>query len=71
MASYSKINSFNALKTLNVGSAQYQIFSLQQAAPKLGDIHKLPKSLKVLLENLLRFEDDQTVSAASVSYTHL
>jgi aconitate hydratase len=38
MASYSKINSFNALKTLNVGSAQYQIFSLQQA-PKLGDIH--------------------------------
>lgn len=66
MASYSKINSFNALKTLNVGSAQYQIFSLQQAAPKLGDIHKLPKSLKVLLENLLRFEDNQTVSAAHI-----
>lgn len=66
MASYSKINSFNALKTLNVGSAVYQIFSLDQAQAKLGDIEKLPKSLKVLLENLLRFEDDQTVSAAHI-----
>ncbi|MDQ1208657.1 aconitate hydratase [Acinetobacter baylyi] len=66
MASYSKINSFNALKTLNVGSTAYQIFSLHQAQAKLGDIEKLPKSLKVLLENLLRFEDDQTVMAAHI-----
>lgn len=66
MISYSKINSFNALKTLNVGSVQYQIFSLQQAAPQLGDIHKLPKSLKVLLENLLRFEDNKTVLPAHI-----
>jgi hypothetical protein len=35
MARYSKINSFNALQTLNVGSNQYQIFSLQQAARNL------------------------------------
>jgi aconitate hydratase len=58
MASYSKINSFNALQTLNVGSAQYQIFSLQQAA-RSSVIFTIPKSLKVLLENLLRFEDQR------------
>ncbi|MBR7539266.1 hypothetical protein KC221_24070, partial [Mycobacterium tuberculosis] len=32
----------------------------------LGDISKLPKSLKVLLENLLRFEDDQTVRQSDI-----
>ncbi|MEK5764449.1 hypothetical protein, partial [Acinetobacter junii] len=48
MAKYSNINSFNALQTLTVGSSNYQIFSLTQAEKKLGDIAKLPKSLKVL-----------------------
>ncbi|WP_228141465.1 hypothetical protein, partial [Acinetobacter baumannii] len=40
------MNSFNALQTLTVGSSNYQIFSLTQAEKKLGDIAKLPKSLK-------------------------
>lgn len=66
MTSFSKINRFNALKTLNVGNNKYQIFSLAQASQQLGDIQKLPKSLKVLLENLLRFEDDVTVSATHI-----
>lgn len=61
MAKYSQINSFNALQTFTVGSQTYQIFSLAQATQALGDIAKLPKSLKVLLENLLRFEDGVTV----------
>ena len=61
MAKYSQINSFNALQTFTVGSQTYQIFSLAQATQALGDISKLPKSLKVLLENLLRFEDGVTV----------
>ncbi len=61
MAKYSKINSFNALQTLKVGQNDYQIFSLKAAKDDLGDLSKLPKSLKVLLENLLRFEDDKTV----------
>lgn len=61
MAKYSQINSFNALQTFTVGSQTYQIFSLAQATQTLGDISKLPKSLKVLLENLLRFEDGVTV----------
>ncbi len=61
MAKYSHINSFNTLKTLNVDSQSYQIYSLSAAQQQLGDLSKLPKSLKVLLENLLRFEDDKTV----------
>ncbi|TCM63243.1 aconitate hydratase [Acinetobacter calcoaceticus] len=61
MVKYSNLNSFNALKTLTVGTDHYQIFSLKAALNQLGDIEKLPKSLKVLLENLLRFEDDKTV----------
>ena len=66
MAKYSNINSFNALQTLTVGSSNYQIFSLAQAEKTLGDIAKLPKSLKVLLENLLRFEDQLSVKTEHI-----
>jgi aconitate hydratase len=43
--------------TLNVGGTSYSYFSLAKAAAKLGDVSRLPFSMKVLLENLLRFED--------------
>ena len=66
MARYSKINSFNALKTLTVASKSYQIFSLPNAAQTLGNIDRLPKSLKVLLENLLRFEDQKSVKVEHI-----
>lgn len=66
MAKYSKMNSFNALQTLTVQSKNYQIFSLAEAEKKLGNIQNLPKSLKVLLENLLRFEDNITVKAEDI-----
>ncbi|WPO66878.1 aconitate hydratase AcnA [Acinetobacter haemolyticus] len=66
MARYSKINSFNALQTLTVGSKSYQIYSLTRAAEQLGNIDKLPKSLKVLLENLLRFEDQKSVKVEDI-----
>ncbi len=66
MAKYRNINSFNALQTLTVGSSNYQIFSLAQAEKTLGDIAKLPKSLKVLLENLLRFEDQLSVKTEHI-----
>ncbi len=66
MARYSKINSFNALKTLTVASKSYQIFSLSNAAQTLGNIDRLPKSLKVLLENLLRFEDQKSVKVEHI-----
>lgn len=66
MGTYSQKNSFQALKDLQVGSAHYKIFSLQAAQTQLDDFSQLPKSLKVLLENLLRFEDDLTVKTEHI-----
>ena len=43
--------------TLDVGGKTYAYYSLDKAAAKLGDVSRLPFSMKVLLENLLRFED--------------
>ena len=49
--------------TLTVGGKDYAYYSFEKAAEKLGDVSRLPFSLKVLLENMLRFEDgDFTVS---------
>ncbi|MFM2409176.1 MAG: hypothetical protein RL481_4 [Pseudomonadota bacterium] len=51
--------------TLTVGGKSYSYYSLKKAAEKLGDVSRLPFSMKVLLENLLRFEDGGfTVSTA-------
>jgi aconitate hydratase len=46
---------------LEVGSRTYSYYSLDKAAALLGDVSRLPFSMKVLLENLLRFEDGVTV----------
>ena len=55
-------DSFNTLSTLDVGNKTFHYYSLPKAAETLGNINTLPVSLKVLLENLLRFEDGETVS---------
>ncbi|MEO0757484.1 MAG: aconitate hydratase AcnA [Cyanobacteria bacterium J06648_16] len=55
------MNSFNAKQTLKVADKNYTIYSLPEAAKTLGDISRLPYSLKVLLENMLRHEDGRTV----------
>jgi len=47
--------------TLSAGSKHYEYFSLPIAAKQLGDISNLPKSLKVLFENLLRHLDGKSV----------
>lgn len=55
-------NSFQSLDEIKVSSKSYKIFNLKKAEQNgLEGISKLPKSLKVLLENLLRYEDDLTV----------
>jgi aconitate hydratase len=48
--------------TLNVDGKDIAYYSLNKAAAKLGDVSRLPFSMKVLLENLLRFEDGVTVT---------
>ena len=54
-------------RTLTVGGKEYDYFSLRAAADGgLGDVSRLPKSLKVLLENMLRYEDGRTVSTKDI-----
>jgi aconitate hydratase len=61
------LDSFKARRTLKVGAKTYAYYSLEAAAQNgLGDISRLPTSLKVLLENLLRFEDGKTVTQADI-----
>ena len=58
-----KKNSYNCLKSLDIGGKNYKYFSLKEAEKNgLDEISKLPKSLLVLLENLLRFEDEVSVT---------
>jgi aconitate hydratase len=53
-------------RTLTVEGKAYDYFSLEAAAARIGEVSRLPFSMKVLLENLLRFEDDFTVKVADV-----
>ena len=55
-------DSLNTRSALTVGSQQFAYYSLAKAGEALGDISRLPFSMKVLLENLLRFEDGVTVT---------
>jgi aconitate hydratase len=56
-------NSYNCLKSININNREYKYYSLSEAEKNgLEGISKLPKSLKVLLENLLRYEDNLSVT---------
>ena len=60
-------NSFNSLKSIDIGGKSYKYFSLKEAEKNgLNGISKLPKSLLVLLENLLRFEDEVSVTKVQI-----
>lgn len=61
------LDSLNTLKTLTVGNCLYHYYSLPEAARSLGDLSALPLSLKVLLENLLRWEDGKTVTGSDLT----
>jgi aconitate hydratase len=52
--------------SFDVGGRTYIYYSLAKAAAKLGNVDKLPFSMKVLLENLLRFEDGVTVTVEDI-----
>ncbi len=58
-------NSFNALDTLDVGSQSYRYYNLQALADQYN-LDRLPFSLKILLENLLRKEDGTNVKADDI-----
>jgi len=60
-------DSLKTKKTLTVHGRAYSIYSLKVAEKHLGDLSRLPFSLKVLLENLLRFEDGRSVKADDIT----
>ncbi len=62
-----KKNSYNSLKKISIDSKEFKYYSLLEAEKNgLDGISKLPKSLKVLLENLLRYEDDLSVTKSQI-----
>ncbi|MFN5554561.1 MAG: aconitate hydratase AcnA [Hyphomonadaceae bacterium] len=61
------LNSFKSRQTLTVGDKTYVYYSLEAASKNgLGNVSKLPVTLKILLENLLRAEDGVTVTKADI-----
>src|ERR1043166_5649307 len=59
-------DSLETRRSFKVGKDSYEYFSLSAAAEKLGDVSRLPFSLKILLENLLRFENGKTVTVDDI-----
>jgi aconitate hydratase len=61
-------NSFNSKSTISISDKDYTYYSIPEAEKNgLAGVSKLPKSLKVLLENLLRYEDDLTVNKSQIT----
>ncbi|MBA2934158.1 aconitate hydratase AcnA [Sphingomonas sp. CGMCC 1.13654] len=59
-------DTLNTRDTLEVGGKTIHYYSIAKAAAQIGDVSKLPFSMKVLLENLLRFEDGTTVTVEDI-----
>ena len=59
-------DSLHTRDTLEVGGKTIHYYSLAKAAAQIGDVSRLPFSMKVLLENLLRFEDGVTVTVDDI-----
>jgi len=53
-------DSLKTRRTLTVGGKRYEYFSIPEAAKTIGDVSRLPVTLKVVLENILRFEDGRS-----------
>src|SRR5882757_773614 len=61
------MNSFGTLSTLEIQGKTYQYHSLPALEKKLGvDLSRMPYGLKILLENLLRYEDGEIVRKADI-----
>ncbi len=61
------MNSFSTLSTLQIGGKTFQYHSLPALAKKLGlDLGRMPYGHKILLENLLRYEDGEVVKKADI-----
>ncbi len=61
-------NSFGAASSLSVGGRDYEIFRLNALARAGFEMARIPVSVRILIENLLRFEDDLTVKKSDIEY---
>ncbi len=64
-----QLDTFGSVSTLSAGEHNYRIYRLDALEKKgIGNVSRLPFSIKVLLENLLRHEDGQKVTAADIEF---
>ncbi len=61
-------NSFGAASTLTVGGSQYRYYALEALEKRGANVSRIPYSIKILLENLLRTENGATVKASDIEY---
>lgn len=64
---FSHLNSFGAKDTLEVSGKKYSYFNINTVASKIGlNLKRLPLTLRILLENLARFEDNKNVKTTDL-----
>jgi aconitate hydratase len=69
MKSMAKLNSFGAASVLTAGGSQFRYYTLESLEKAgVAKISRIPYSIKILLENLLRCEDNRTVKASDIEY---
>jgi aconitate hydratase len=61
-------NSFGAASTLTVAGSQYKYFALEALEKRGANVSRIPYSIKILIENLLRTENGATVKASDIDY---
>jgi aconitate hydratase len=61
-------NSFGAASTLTVAGSQYKYYALEALEKRGADVSRIPYSIKILLENLLRTENGATVKPSDIEY---
>jgi aconitate hydratase len=62
-------NSFGSASTLTVGTSQYRYYSLEALEKqRIAKTSRIPYSIKILIENLLRMEDGRTVKSSDIEY---
>jgi len=61
-------NSFGAASTLTVGGSQYRYYALEALEKRGANVSRIPYSIKILLENLLRTENGASVKASDIDY---
>ena len=65
-------DSVGSRKTLDINGKSIAYYSIPEAQAKgLGDFSRIPAALKVVLENMLRFEDGNTVTVEDLSLIHI